>query len=178
MKKLLAPVEKIENKILNIRGKSVMLDRDLAALYGVEVRALNQAVKRNPERFPSNFMFQLCKEEWEILRSQIVIFKNDGRKFLPYAFTEQGVAMLSSVLKSKRAIVINIEIMNTFVAVRQYVLKTQNDERMSARLGVVEKALLQYMEKNDKRVDDVIAALNSMMKAENKKELKKIGFVP
>ena len=112
----------IQNLIYVIRGQRVMLDRDLARLYEVETRALNQAVKRNIERFPENFMFQLTKEEFEELRpiSQIVISaKGGGRQKLPYVFTEQGVAMLSSVLRSKKAIQTNIQIMNTFVKMRQ-----------------------------------------------------------
>ena len=101
----LALQKTIENKILLIRGKKVMLDRDLALLYEVPTKALNQAVKRNIERFPDIFMFQLSKKEYDSLRSQFVTLKRgQHRKYLPYVFTEQGVAMLSSVLKSKRAI--------------------------------------------------------------------------
>ena len=118
----LVPVERIERAILLIRGKKVMLDADLASLYGVETRVLVQAVRRNLGRFPEDFMFQLSKEEVDFLRSQIVTLKR-GRgqhsKYLPYAFTEQGVAMLSSVLRSPRAIQVNIEIMRAFVRLRQ-----------------------------------------------------------
>jgi len=118
----LVPVERIEKAILLIRGKKVMLDADLASLYGVETRVLVQAVRRNLGRFPEDFMFQLCKEEVDFLRSQIVTLKR-GRgqhsKYLPYVFTEQGVAMLSSVLRSPRAIQVNIEIMRAFVRLRQ-----------------------------------------------------------
>ena len=118
----LVPVERIEKAILLIRGKKVMLDADLASLYGVETRVLVQAVRRNLERFPADFMFQLSKEEVDFLRSQIVTLKR-GRgqhsKYLPYVFTEQGVAMLSSVLRSPRAIQVNIEIMRAFVRLRQ-----------------------------------------------------------
>jgi hypothetical protein len=118
----LVPVERIEKAILLIRGKKVMLDADLASLYGVDTRVLVQAVKRNLDRFPADFMFQLSKEEVDFLRSQIVTLKR-GRgqhsKYLPYAFTEQGVAMLSSVLRSPRAIQVNIEIMRAFVRLRQ-----------------------------------------------------------
>jgi len=118
----LVPVERIEKAILLIRGKKVMLDADLASLYGVETRVLVQAVRRNLGRFPEDFMFQLSKEEVDFLRSQIVTLKR-GRgqhsKYLPYAFTEQGVAMLSSVLRSPRAIQVNIEIMRAFVRLRQ-----------------------------------------------------------
>lgn len=108
-------LEVIKNKIYEIRGQRVMLDRDLAHLYGVETKVLNQAVKRNAERFPEDFMFRLTKEE--CLRSQIVTLNEDhGKhlKYMPYAFTEQGVAMLSSVLKSSTAIQINIFIMRAF----------------------------------------------------------------
>jgi len=111
----------IEKKIYLIRGTNVMLDKDLAELYGVETRVLIQAVKRNIERFPEDFMFQLTKEEFENLRSQIVTSSWGGRRYLPYAFTEQGVAMLSSVLHSKRAIQVNIAIMRVFVNIRRLV---------------------------------------------------------
>ncbi len=111
----------IEKKIYLIRGTNVMLDNDLAGLYGVETRVLIQAVKRNIERFPKDFMFQLTKEEFENLRSQIVTSSWGGRRYLPYAFTEQGVAMLSSVLNSKRAIQVNIAIMRVFVNIRRLV---------------------------------------------------------
>ncbi len=115
-------IEIIQNKIYEIRGQKVMLDRDLAKLYQVETRVLNQAVKRNIERFPSNFMFQLNEEEYKIWKSQIVISKSikQGLRKLPFAFTEQGVAMLSAALKSPIAIQVSIDIMNAFVAMRRY----------------------------------------------------------
>lgn len=113
-------LEEIRNRIYTVRGKQVMLDKDLSELYGVEVRILNQSVKRNAKRFPSDFTFQLDKDEWEILKSQFVTSSWGGSRTLPYAFTEQGVAMLSSVLRSDTAIEVNIRIMRTFVAVRQY----------------------------------------------------------
>ena len=111
----------IENRILFLREQRVMMDSDLAALYDVQTKALVQAVKRNAERFPADFMFQLSAEEWAALRSQTVTSKpgRGGRRTAPYAFTEQGVAMLSSVLSSPPAIAVNIEIMRTFVTVRQ-----------------------------------------------------------
>ena len=113
-------IEIIQNKIYEIRGQRVMLDRDLAYLYGVETKALNQAVKRNIQRFPHDFMFQLTEAELTILRSQFVTSKGRGGvRYLPYAFTELGVAMLSSVLKSETAIEVNIGIMRAFVALRQ-----------------------------------------------------------
>jgi hypothetical protein len=115
----IVPSEKIERSILMVRGEKVMLDNDLAALYGVETRALIQAVQRNLERFPRDFMFQLAPEEVSVLKSQIVISNGwGGRRSRPFAFTEQGVAMLSSVLKSKRAVAVNVEIMRAFVRLR------------------------------------------------------------
>jgi hypothetical protein len=117
----LIPVDKIERAILQIRGQKILLDEDLAELYGVETKVLNQAVRRNLERFPEDFMFQLTTEEWKSLRSQIVTLKGgrgQHRKYRPYAFTEQGVAMLSGVLNSPRAILVNIEIMRAFVRLR------------------------------------------------------------
>jgi phage regulator Rha-like protein len=117
------PQQLIENKILFIRGKKVMLDRDLAALYGVETKMLNRAVKRNTERFPEDFMFQLSKEEYtELLRCQFGTLKRGQHsKYSPYAFTENGVAMLSSVLNSRRAIQVNIQIMRTFTKIREMI---------------------------------------------------------
>ena len=120
-------IEEIRSRIHTIRGKQVMLDKDLAELYGVEVRTLNQSVKRNENRFPPDFMFQLNKEEWEILKSQFVTSSWGGVRKLPYVFTEQGVAMLSSVLRSNPAIEVNIRIMRTFVAVRQYITANRCD---------------------------------------------------
>src|SRR4030066_1592436 len=119
--KALIPAEVIERKIYLIRGQKVMLDNDLAKLYKVETRTLIQAVKRNTERFPPDFMFQLTNQEVISLRSQFVISKTGrgGRRYLPYVFTEQGVAMLSSVLNSERAILVNIAIMRAFVKLRE-----------------------------------------------------------
>lgn len=123
-----ANTEQIQNLIYVIRGKQVMIDSDLAMLYRVETRILNQAVKRNISRFPERFRFQLTKEEFENLRSQIVISSSGdnygGRRFMPYAFTEQGIAMLSSVLKSDVAVQVSINIMDTFVEIRRYMADT------------------------------------------------------
>jgi hypothetical protein len=122
IKEIVIPVDRIEHSILLIRGQKVILDTDLACLYGVETFNLNKAVKRNIDRFPKDFMFQLTKEETDSLRFQIGISKHrgrGGRRYLPYAFTEQGVAMLSSVLHSPRAVRVNIEIMRAFVRLRR-----------------------------------------------------------
>ena len=118
----IVPAERIEQRIILIRGQKVMLDRDLAELYGIETKTLKQAVRRNIDRFPDDFMFLLDREEVAILRSQFVTSKTEGRggtRYLPMAFTEQGVAMLSSVLKSKQAVEMNIAIMRTFVQLRK-----------------------------------------------------------
>ena len=115
----LIPGERIRDSILLIRGHKVMLSHDLASLYGVETKVLNQAVSRNRERFPDDFMFQLTADEVVVLRSQIVTSSWGGRRTAPYAFTEQGVAMLSSVLRSSQAVAVNIEIMRAFVRLRQ-----------------------------------------------------------
>jgi len=126
--KQLVPVELIENKIYLIRGQKVMLDRDLAALYRVETKALKQAVKRNLKRFPEDFMFVLSQEESNFLRSQIVtskIERRGGTQYAPMAFTEQGVAMLSTVLNSERAIAVNIQIMRAFVRLRQMLIDSK-----------------------------------------------------
>ena len=111
---------------------------------GVETRVLNQAVKRNIKRFPAHFMFKLTKEEWQILRSQIVTLSDDIRKYPPYVFTEQGIAMLSSVLKSERAIQIHIQIMDTFVKIRQYALQTS---QKNLEIEELRKLLMLYIEK-------------------------------
>ena len=146
----------IESVILNLRGRKVILDRDLAKLYGVETKVLNQSVKRNIRRFPEDFMFQLTKEE--CLRSQIVTL-NTGRgnhmKYLPYAFTEQGIAMLSSILRSDIAIEINIRIMRTFVEIRNQIYESQV---YSAQLSAI-KAKLELLERND---EDNLEAINDL----------------
>ncbi|MDI6751755.1 MAG: ORF6N domain-containing protein, partial [bacterium] len=117
----LVPIERIENKILLIRGQKVMLDRELAELYEVPTRRLNEQVKRNIRRFPEDFMFQLTKEEFENWKSQIAISNSErmGLRHKPYAFTEHGILMLSSVLNSERAILVNIQIMRTFTKLRE-----------------------------------------------------------
>ena len=163
----------IQDMIYKIRGLKVMLDRDLAELYGVELRSLNQAAKRNIGRFPPDFMFQLTNEEWKNLRSQIVIFSKDTRKYKPFVFTEHGILMLSSVLNSNKAIEVNIQIMRIFVNMRHFALsQVETNEQISE----LRKLLMLYIEKNDKRVNEIIIALNKLI--EQPKETKKIGFNP
>ena len=147
----------IESKILVIRGQHVMIDRDLAELYGVETRSLNQAVKRNIERFPEEFCFQLNKEEFANWRSQIVIsnFDKMGIRRAPYAFTEQGVAMLSAVLKSDRAIAASILIMKAFVALRHFL---QNNYKIFAEIDSIKKHQLEHdihLIESDKKIDEL-----------------------
>ena len=128
---------RVEDAILAIRGQKVLLDADLAPMYGVTVRALNQAVKRNSARFPADFMFELTVEETTNLRSQSVISSSwGGRRYLPRAFTEQGVAMLSSVLRSERAALVNVEIMRAFVRLRQML---QQNAELARKLAALEK---------------------------------------
>lgn len=147
----------IESMIHVIRDKQVMLDRDLAVLYGVETRRLNEQVRRNTERFPEDFMFQLTKDEALSSRSQIVTLKN-GRgsniKYLPYAFTESGIAMLSSVLRSPTAIEVNIRIMRTFVAMRQFLA---NNAQVFQRLANIEYHQIE----TDRRIDEVFKRLDA-----------------
>ena len=136
--KALIPVERIERTILRLRGHNVMLDADLAALYQVDVKVLNQAFKRNRDRFPADFVFQLTAEEAESSRSQIVTLKvgrGRHRKYLPHAFTEQGVAMLSGVLRSRRAVKVNIEIMRAFVRLRRML---QSNAELAKKLDELE----------------------------------------
>jgi hypothetical protein len=165
----------ILNMIYEIRGYNIMLDSDLARLYEIETKALNRAVKRNLDRFPDFFMFQLTEEEFDSLRCQNGTSNEGkgGRRYLPFAFTEHGVLMLSSVLKSKKAISVNIEIMVTFIKLRQYALSQNGTDEQIAELR---KLLMLYIEKNDKRVNDIIIALNNLI--EKPKETKKIGFCP
>jgi hypothetical protein len=135
-------LQKVQHKIYEIRNQKVMLDFDLSELYDVETKVLNQAVKRNIERFPVDFMFQITKSEFDSLRSQFVTLENgkgQHSKYLPYAFTEQGLAMLSGILKSKKAIDVNISIMRAFVFLRQYAL-THKD--LTEKLNELEKNII------------------------------------
>jgi len=164
-------IEKIQTKIYEIRGQKVMLDFDLAELYEVETKNLNLAVKRNLRRFPLDFMFQLNKSEWEVLRLQIETSKGrGGKRYLPYAFTEQGVAMLSGILNSEKAIEVNISIMRAFVFMRQYAL-THKD--LTEKLHELEN-------KYDQQFKDVYEAISFLLQKDNQeteqKQCKRIGF--
>lgn len=159
------PIERIERKIYLARGFKVMIDRDLAFLYGVETKVLNQVVKRNVERFPDDFMFQLTKEETDNLRSQLVTLDESWKLRRPFMFTEQGVAMLSSVLKSKRAVMVNIQIMRTFTKLRQMILE---NDYLRRKLEAMEK---QY----DGQFKIVFDALRQLI-AEEETPPTEIGF--
>jgi hypothetical protein len=167
-------IQTIQNRIYEIRGERVMLDFDLAALYEVETKVLNQAVKRNSSRFPGDFMFQLTRQEWEMLRSQnvtadplrsqnVTLETGRGRhtKYLPFAFTEQGVAMLSGVLRSDKAIQMNIAIMRAFVAVRKALLEhtdlTSQIREIKERLGEHDVQLSQIYDALENMLDEKAA---------------------
>ncbi len=165
MKKLV-PVEIIEKKILLIRGEKVMLDADLAELYGVETKTLIRAVKRNINRFPSDFMIQLERDEFANLRFQFGTSSRwGGRRYLPYAFTEQGVAMLSSVLNSERALQVNIAIMRTFVKLREMIASRKD---LAKRLDALEK-------KYDDQFKVVFDAIRELMTPPDKPR-RRIGY--
>lgn len=177
------PQERIENRIYLIRGKKVMIDRDLAELYGVETGILNRAVKRNKKRFPDDFMFQLTAQEMSMWKSQILRFQNGisnlrsqivtlnerrgGRRYAPYVFTEQGVAMLSSVLKSERAIMVNVQIMRTFTKIR---------EMIASNKELREK--IEKLERNyDSKFKAVFQAIKQLMIPKNQSQaVREIGF--
>jgi len=167
-KKLIASVEQIESRIFIIRGQKVMLSMHLAELYEVEPRLLVQAVKRNIERFPEDFMFQLSPEEFANLKSQIGISSWGGVRTAPYAFTEQGVSMLSSVLRSARAIQVNIEIMRAFVQLRQMLA---SNAELSQKLVALEK-------KYDIKFRAVFEAIRELMTPSDPKKKRPIGFAP
>lgn len=161
--------QRIERAILLLRGQNVLLDSELAELYGVETRVVVQAVKRNQERFPADFMFQLTSEEWDILRSQSVMSSgHGGRRHAPFAFTEQGVAMLSSVLRSKQAILVNVEIMRTFVRLRA-MLTSHGD--LARKLEELEK-------KYDSQFQAVFQAIRQLMgpPPDAERPKRRIGF--
>jgi hypothetical protein len=165
----IVPVELIENKIYFIRGQKVMLDDDLAQLYSVSTKRLNEQVRRNIGRFPEDFMFQLSREEAENLRSQIATSSYGGRRYLPFAFTEHGILMLSSVLNSKRAIDVNIQIMRIFVKIRE-ILSAHKD--LAHKLDQLE----QKVGSHDVDIRQIFNAIRQIMKP-TKEKSKKIGFL-
>lgn len=168
----LVPLARVERAIVEIRGERVLLDEDLAELYGVPTGALNQAVGRNLERFPADFMFRLTRQELRDLKSQSVISRWGGRRKLPRAFTEQGVAMLSSVLRSPRAVQVNVEIMRVFVRLRRLLA---SDAELAAKLAALEQRTGQSDKKTELRFRVVFAALAKLRDAPVPPE-RQIGF--
>jgi phage regulator Rha-like protein len=172
----ISPIQIVINKIRLVRGHKVMLDHDLANLYEVETRVLNQAVKRNLDKFPGEFVFQLTRKEYNSLRSQIVILKparGQHRKFLPYAFTEHGVAMAATVLKSDKAAKMSVAIVKTFIEVRKQILDYDS-------LAKQIKALKHHLDGHDAQLNQIYEAIENLLdeKAEKKnwEERKRIGF--
>jgi hypothetical protein len=167
--KALVPIDVIEKKILLIAGQKVMLDSDLAALYGVTTKRLNEQVRRNLKRFPDDFMYQLSREEFESLRSHFATLnkgRGKHRKFMPYVFTEQGIAMLSSVLSSNRAIEVNIQIMRAFVKLREMI---SSHKDLARKLAELEK-------KYDGQFQIVFEAIRQLIEQPEKPK-RKIGFI-
>lgn len=166
-------LEQIERRILVIRGHRVMLDADLAALYGVETRTLNQAVKRNSDRFPSDFMFQVNNQEVADLRSQIVISSSagghGGRRTAPFAFTEHGAIMAASVLNSKQAVDVSIYVVRAFVKLREMLA---GNKELAAKFAELEHKV----EKHDETIRSLVAAIRQLMQPPEPAEKRKIGF--
>ncbi|PIW63315.1 MAG: DNA-binding protein, partial [Candidatus Omnitrophica bacterium CG12_big_fil_rev_8_21_14_0_65_45_16] len=146
----------IEQKIFLIQGQKVMIDRDLANLYGVSTKALLQAVRRNKKRFPTDFAYQLTEQEFNNLRSQFVTSSWGGRRYLPYAFTEQGIAMLSSVLRSERAVLVNIAIMRAFVKLREAMVA---HKELASQLKVLERKVGEH----DEEIQAIFKAIRQLM---------------
>ena len=175
----LIPIERIASKIYLLRGEKVLIDSDLAELYNVEVKQLNRAVRRNLERFPADFMFKLNKEETENLRRQSGTSSLPGqktswggRRYLPLAFTEQGVAMLSSVLNSERAVHVNIAIMRAFVQMRKFL---QSSDVLAKKLNELEKENQKKFAKQQSEIKLIFDAIKELM-VEKEKPKRKIGF--
>jgi phage regulator Rha-like protein len=179
-KELLALVaeQKILNKIYVIRGEKVMLDKDLAEMYGVETRVLNQSIKRNASRFPKDFMFQLSEKEFKNLISQNVTSSWGGTRKLPFAFTEQGVAMLSSVLNSETAIEVNIRIIRVFTKLREYALTHKEILMQLARLEKEVVSTNRNTEKNSKDIENIFMVLKELIEKQRRSSSPKnrIGY--
>src|SRR5213592_2766748 len=168
MTKDIIPVQRIAQAIFVPRGQKVILSQDLAALYGVTAGVLTQAMKRNTKRFPKDFVFQVTAEELRDLKSQFVISSWGGRRHLPYAFTEQGVAMLSSVLNSERAVKVNVAIMRAFVKLRQTL---ETNRELARKFAELEKRV----GKHDEKIDAILEAIRQLM-APPEKPQREIGF--
>ncbi len=173
-KKMVASVAQIETQIFVIRGQKVMLDADLAELYGVEIRRLNEQVRRNIERFPEDFMFQLTEEEFTALRSQFATLKSgrgQHRKYMPYAFTEHGALMLGNVLKSQRAVEVSLMVVRAFVHLRELV---STHKELSQKLNQLERKVGAH----DRAIAELINAIRLLMMPRDTKKKRPIGFAP
>jgi len=169
-----ASVEQIEARIFLIRGQKVMLDADLAELYGVETKRLNEQVSRNSERFPEDFMFQLNEEEFDSLRSQFATLKTgrgQHRKYLPYAFTEHGAIMAASVLNSPQAIEVSVHVVRAFVRLRELVA---GNKELAQKLNQLERKVGAH----DKAIAEIISAIRELMSPTEPKKKRTIGFAP
>jgi len=169
---LILPIDRITSRIYLIRKEKVLLDSDLAELYKVQTKVLLQSVKRNKTRFPPDFMFQLSKHEFQVLRSQIVTSSWGGSRYLPRAFTEQGVAMLSSVLKSDWAVEVNIAIMRAFVQMRKFLL---SNEELAKKLKNIDEEMKNGLAKQQQEINFILRTIDELMEEEEKPK-RRIGF--
>ena len=167
---VVAPVERV---IQIIRDQNVILDRDLAEIYGVEIRTLNQAVKRNIDRFPADFMFQLSANEYKSLRSQIVISKRGGRRYLPFAFTEHGAVMSATVLNSERAVAMSLYVVRAFVKLRETLSESKE---LAHKLDELERKLAGRLDVHEKAILRLFAQIKDLLKPPPPQPRKTIGF--
>ncbi len=174
-KKAIVPLERVVSRIFLIRGQKVMLDADLAELYGVTTKRLNEQVKRNIDRFPGDFMFQLATREHDSLRSQFATSKErpgrGGRRYLPYAFTEHGAIMAASVLDSKRAVQVSIYVVRAFIQLREMLA---SNKQLALRLNELERKLTTH----DRAITELIEAIRQLMTRPEPKKKRPIGFAP
>lgn len=174
---MLVPVESIAQSILVLRGQKVILDADLAALYGVTTKRFNEQVRRNLERFPADFMFQLSEDEWESLRSQFATLKTgrgQHRKYLPYAFTEHGAIMAATILNSPRATEVSVYVVRAFVALREMLA---GNKELAAKLAELDSRLSRKLDSHDQAITGLINAMRELMKPVEPKQKQPIGFV-
>jgi ORF6N domain len=173
----IVPAAAIQARILAVRSRQVMLDQDLAELYGVETKALTRAVRRNEDRFPADFMFRLTADEFADLRSQLgtSTVGHGGRRYAPYVFTEQGVAMLSSVLRSKRAVTVNIEIMRAFVEIRR---AAASYEELEKRISELERTTADKFGDHEEHLATLFKAMKQLAAPSPPKQKHPIGFSP
>ncbi len=167
------PLERIENRILLVRGQKVLLDADLAALYGVATKRFNEQVRRNRERFPDDFMFRLSREEWDSLRSQIATFKTgrgQHRKYLPYAFTEHGAIMAATILNSPRATEVSVYVVRAFLRLRELLV---SNKELARRLGQLERKLAIH----DQAIAGLVNAIRELMSPPEPTRRRRIGFI-